>query len=70
MKLEKKKSTSFHPYLMPKHFRLSRVIYIWAQTKLEKVEPRGKNRVCESYEQMEGGFYFLIRGLFRMEIGM
>lgn len=55
---------------MPKHFRLSRVIYIWAQTKLEKVEPRGKNRVCESYEQMEGGFYFLIRGLFRMEIGM
>lgn len=44
---------------MPKHFRLVRVIYSWAQTKLKNVEPKGeKKRVCESYEQMEGGFIF------------
>lgn len=44
---------------MPKHFRLVRVIYSWAQTKLKNVEPKGgKKRFCERYEQMERGFIF------------
>lgn len=29
-----------------------------AQTKLEKVEPKGEERVCESHDQIGGGGIF------------
>lgn len=28
-----------------------------AQTKLEKVEPKGEERVCESHDQIGGGIF-------------
>lgn len=48
---------------MPKHFRLVRVIYSWAQTKLKNVEPKGGEkkgfvRVMSRWREA----LFLIRG--------
>lgn len=46
---------------MPEHFRLSKLIYSWAQTKIEKVEPKGKRgfvRVISRWKEV----FILIRG--------
>lgn len=54
----RKKHIFPHLYLMPKHFKFSSVIYIWAQNNIKKVEPKGEKMVCESYEPIEGDFIF------------
>lgn len=50
-----KKSTFSHPYLMPKHFQGHQ--HLRYRPSLRRLNPKEK-KVCESYEQMEGGFYF------------
>lgn len=41
-----------------KVLRLSREICMGAQTKLENMEPKGEERVCESHDQIGGEWYF------------
>ena len=54
--------TYSHHYFMPKHFRLVRVIYNWAQTKLKNVEPKGEKKGFVRVMSRWREALFLIRG--------
>ena len=47
---------------MPKHFRLVRIIYSWAQTKLKNVEPKGGKKGFVRVMSRWREALFLIRG--------